>query len=177
VSLYTSIKIHPEDEDFIPSTAQLSAILEYLEVERFASISVSPSKSFQPDAALREGLEMSRDPQVEQTHFLLKHESWCKRLTESIAASIDPDVSKSFDQTVYTPWDTGVMLGAWDALDYDSGAVIAKGRFYISRSGNSYPRSKELYLAAFKRVSPVKNLVAFLQATCSKEWTFTIEMS
>lgn len=193
--------MHPLQERFVPTLDQLKAIGAYMEINRLDSVSVSPripiaqklrriifprivesypevpDLIYEQNVTFEQALQFSQHPKAIQSHFTPRHEEWCKRLTEMTRATIPPNISDSFDGPAYVPWDTGIRLGPWKVHDHNNGKVIARGRFAITRSGNSYPKNLETYLAAFKSLEPIAGWKAFLELTCSTPWTMTIYMS
>jgi hypothetical protein len=187
---YTSVILHPLDEKYCPDEAVLQKIIGSFNVSRVQIASgsnpyiddeddevdevdeVEKDVFWLQNVSLEEVLENKKKHQPESTHLMFPHEGYLRGITESLTTSIPPELANA-----YVPWDTGMTLGKWSAWDYDTGDVVAKGKFRISKSANGYPLSLQDYLTAFNANEEVQNLLAFLEQETQCQWTMRIQFS
>ena len=181
MGLYTSVIVHPADAAFQPSQEFIKELLDFFEVSK---IEIASGRNFTEDddddgslfflknISLSEALAAMHENTPNKTHFCLPYTGSLRNFSDAISASIPKEVAGDF-----SPWDTGITIGPWEARDCDTDEVLASGNFCITKSANGSPPSLKAYLDRFTGNSELQKLITFLESKTGRKWETVIELT
>ncbi len=180
MGLYTSIAIHSSDQRFVPDEAFLWDLLGYFDTPKIEIASGERTRIwgepkelfFLNNVSLDYALAQYREKRANSLHLMLRCEGRLKVMADSLMKTIPEATYGDF-----WPWDTGITLGKWAHLGYDTGKKTASGRFAISKSASGCPPSLNDYLEAFLSDPEVEVFLEYLKTKTGRVWRCSINLT
>ena len=199
MSVYTSIRAMPvNDEEWQPEWRFLEDLAQQLGVPRIEHLKgyarprfwelaeeenevvsdyivhVRDSSLFhKEDISLSQAIALLAKRQPVAAFVMFPYTGWAKKVAAEAQAALSDVAVDGF-----VPWDTSCMIGPWSECAYDELRTLAKGRFYLSISGDGCPTSDpDQYAHRFAAVKAVRELTIWLETTTKRPWRWITCMS